>query len=62
MTIYLCLDRALSLHKKEGLQTDEGIVDYWMSKIEYHRLLAQVALRVIATPPSSCARERNFRF
>lgn len=50
----------LSSAEKELLQTDDGVIDFWISKLEEHALLARVALRVLATPASSCASERNF--
>lgn len=42
------------------LKTNNGVVDYWLTKLSSFPCLSKVALRVLATPASSASSERDF--
>lgn len=54
------LVRGVRSAEKDMLLADEGVNDYCVSKQYVCPRSANVALRILATPPSSSSSERNF--
>lgn len=55
---YLCL--SLTEDEVSVLQTDGGIIDFWISKREQFPVLHRRALQIFVTPASSTPSERDF--
>lgn len=51
---------SVSTCEKEMLKTNDGVVDYWLSKQRAYPTLSKIALRIIAVPASSASSERDF--
>ena len=46
--------------ERDLLQTNDGVIDYWLLNRGTFPHLSRVALRLLATPASSASSERDF--
>lgn len=54
------LNLSLTKSEIELIKTDEGIVEFWLSKRDHFPQLRRVSLRILVTPASSSPSERDF--